>query len=81
MGFIVAAANTTNTGSGREMLAGPDDLTRFNGDPASPFYNKVGLTRVGATATPRTSPSGRAPTAPRRSGSGYQTNAPLEALA
>jgi len=49
MGFIVAAANTTNTGSGREMLAGLDNLTRFNSDPASPFYNKVDLTRVGAT--------------------------------
>ena len=49
MGFIVAAANTTNAGSGHEMLAGLDNLTRFNSDPASPFYNKVDLTRVGAT--------------------------------
>lgn len=48
-GFIVAAANTTNAGSGQEMLAGLDNLTTFDGDPASPFYGKVDLTRVGAT--------------------------------
>ena len=48
-GFIVAAANTTNAGSGQEMLAGLDNLTAFNSDPASPFYNKVDLTRVGVT--------------------------------
>jgi pimeloyl-ACP methyl ester carboxylesterase len=48
-GFIVAAANTTNAGTGREMLAGLDSLTAFNSDPASPFHQKVDLTRVGAT--------------------------------
>jgi dienelactone hydrolase len=47
-GFIVAAAYTTNAGSGQEMLAGLDNLTAFNADPASPFYRKVDLNRVGA---------------------------------
>ena len=48
-GFIVAAANTTNSGTGREMLAGLDELTRMNADPASTFSGKVDLTRVGST--------------------------------
>jgi fermentation-respiration switch protein FrsA (DUF1100 family) len=47
-GFIVAAANTTNAGSGQEMLAGLTSLTTFNGDPSSVFYGKVDLTRVAA---------------------------------
>ncbi len=48
-GFIVAAANTTNAGSGAEMLQGLDQLTTFNATPTSPFYGKVNLTRVGTS--------------------------------
>jgi hypothetical protein len=45
-GFIVAAANTSNAGSGREMLAGLDNLTAFNSQQGNRFYGKVDLTRV-----------------------------------
>jgi hypothetical protein len=48
-GFIIAAANTSNAGSGQEMLAGLDNVTAKNGQAGSPLYNKVALDRVGAT--------------------------------
>src|SRR4051812_35554964 len=48
-GFIVAAANTPQAGSGQEMLAGLDNLTRFNSQPGHRFHGKVDLDRVGAT--------------------------------
>ena len=48
-GFIVAAANTTNAGSGQQMLAGLDNLTAFDADPASVFHEKVDLARVATT--------------------------------
>jgi hypothetical protein len=48
-GFVVAAANTPQAGTGREMLAGLDTLTRFNSTPGNRFYGKVDLDRVGAT--------------------------------
>ena len=48
-GFIVAAANTTQSNSGSEMLAGIDRLTTLNADSTSPFYGKVDLTRIGAS--------------------------------
>lgn len=47
-GFVIAAAFTSNAGSGQEMLAGLDQLEAWNADPASPFHNKIDLTRVGA---------------------------------
>jgi predicted dienelactone hydrolase len=48
-GFIVAAANTSNAGTGREMLAGLDNLTQKNAASSGPFYEKVDLGKVGAT--------------------------------
>jgi pimeloyl-ACP methyl ester carboxylesterase len=45
-GFIVAAAFTSNAGSGREMLAGLDKLTRLNEDSESPFYRHVDVGTV-----------------------------------
>lgn len=48
-GFIVAAANTSNAGSGQEMLAGIDNLTTFNSQSGSRFYNRVDLDHIGAT--------------------------------
>ncbi|MFH8343754.1 acetylxylan esterase [Streptomyces sp. NPDC018045] len=48
-GFIVAAARTTWSGSGREMLAGIDHLARENGTPGSVYEGKVDLSEVGAT--------------------------------
>lgn len=48
-GFIVAAANTANAGSGEEMLQGLDDLTQWNSDGSSRFNGRVDLDNVGAT--------------------------------
>lgn len=48
-GFIVAAANTSNAGSGAQMLDGLDNLTSFNGDSSSRYYQRVDLDNVGAT--------------------------------
>jgi pimeloyl-ACP methyl ester carboxylesterase len=48
-GFIVAAANTSNAGTGQEMLAGLDNLTAKNGQAGSPFYGRVDLGNVGVT--------------------------------
>lgn len=45
-GFIVAAAYTSNAGSGQEMLAGLDNLTAFDADSTSVFHEHVDLTRV-----------------------------------
>jgi hypothetical protein len=48
-GFIVAAANTGNAGSGAEMLACLDYLTEQDGVAESPYFGKVELTRVGSS--------------------------------
>jgi Chlorophyllase enzyme len=45
-GFIVAAANTSNAGTGQEMLQGLDTLTERNGASGDRFYQKVDLERV-----------------------------------
>jgi hypothetical protein len=48
-GFIVAAANTSNAGSGQEMLQGLATLTTWNGQSGNRFYQKVDLENVGTT--------------------------------
>jgi len=48
-GFIVAAANTANAGSGQEMLAGLSNLATFNSQSSSRFFNRVDLDNVGST--------------------------------
>ena len=48
-GFVVAAANTSNAGSGNEMLAGLDNLTVFNGQSGNRFFGHLDLGHVGAT--------------------------------
>jgi hypothetical protein len=48
-GFIVAAANTTNAGSGQEMLQGLATLTTWNGQSGNRFYQKVDVEHVGTT--------------------------------
>ncbi|SDH87807.1 Chlorophyllase enzyme [Actinokineospora alba] len=48
-GFIVAAANTKQSGSGREMLAGLDYLATRNTTPGDAYAGKVDLTKVAAT--------------------------------
>jgi hypothetical protein len=48
-GFIVAAANTSNAGTGNEMRQGLDTLTRRNGAAGDRFYQKVDVENVGTT--------------------------------
>jgi dienelactone hydrolase len=48
-GFIVAAANTSNSGTGREMIAGLDNLTRMHNQSGNRFSGKVDLERVAAS--------------------------------
>ncbi|MGW0904157.1 poly(ethylene terephthalate) hydrolase family protein [Streptomyces sp. NPDC002853] len=48
-GFIVVAANTTQSGSGTAMLDGIDVLRKTVADPRSPYYGKVDLDKVGAS--------------------------------
>jgi len=48
-GFIVAAANTSNAGTGQEMLQGLTNLTAFDGQAGNRFFGRVDTTRVGAT--------------------------------
>lgn len=48
-GFIVAAANTTNAGSGTAMLACLTLMQNNNANPASRFFQRVDVTRVGAS--------------------------------
>ncbi|WP_156753307.1 poly(ethylene terephthalate) hydrolase family protein [Actinokineospora pegani] len=47
-GFIVAAANTPQSNSGQEMLAGLSWLRAANANPVSPYRGKVDLDHVGA---------------------------------
>jgi hypothetical protein len=48
-GFIVAAANTMNAGTGAEMLDGAMWLIEENGRAGSPFFAKVRTDRIGAS--------------------------------
>ncbi len=48
-GFIVAAANTTNAGTGAEMLDGAMWLIEENARAGSPFFEKVETSRIGAS--------------------------------
>jgi pimeloyl-ACP methyl ester carboxylesterase len=47
-GFVVAAANTTQSGSGKEMLDGARFLIAEDNRPGSVFYGKIDETAVGA---------------------------------
>lgn len=48
-GFVVAAANTPNAGTGEEMLAGARWLIAEDQRPASIFYGHIDETEVGAS--------------------------------
>jgi predicted dienelactone hydrolase len=48
-GFVVAAANTPNAGSGQDMLACLDWLTAENARAGGPFEGKLDLEKVGAS--------------------------------
>jgi hypothetical protein len=47
-GFVVIAPDTTNSGSGQEMLDAVDFLKRQDSDPASVFYQTLDTDNVGA---------------------------------
>ena len=47
-GFVVAAVNTTNAGTGVEMIGCLDYLTAENGKAGEPMRGKLDLTKVGA---------------------------------
>ncbi|MDJ0106301.1 hypothetical protein QM646_07770 [Rhodococcus erythropolis] len=47
-GFVVIAADNTNTGSGQEMLQAVDFLRLQNSDPSSIFYQSLDTGNVGA---------------------------------
>ncbi|MGH3712285.1 MAG: hypothetical protein ACRDT4_02315 [Micromonosporaceae bacterium] len=47
-GFVVAAANTTQSGSGQEMLAGARFLIAEDQRSGSVFYGKIDETKIGA---------------------------------
>ncbi|RZQ60132.1 acetylxylan esterase [Amycolatopsis suaedae] len=47
-GFVVAAANTTQSGSGREMLAGARFLIDEDKRPGSVFHGRIDETKIGA---------------------------------
>jgi pimeloyl-ACP methyl ester carboxylesterase len=47
-GFVVAAANTPNAGSGQAMLAGATLLIDENGRPGSPYFQKIDVDHIGA---------------------------------
>ncbi|GAA4540724.1 poly(ethylene terephthalate) hydrolase family protein [Amycolatopsis samaneae] len=48
-GFVVAAADTINAGSGREMLDGAATLIAENGRAGSEYHQKIDVGHVGAT--------------------------------
>ena len=48
-GFVVAAADTPNSGTGREMLAGARTLVAENARPGSKYYGRIDTAHVGAT--------------------------------
>lgn len=47
-GFVVAAADTPNAGSGREMLDGAAALIRANDTPGSRYFGRIDTGRIGA---------------------------------
>ncbi|MGI5129293.1 chlorophyllase/cutinase-like alpha/beta fold protein [Pseudonocardia sp. CA-107938] len=48
-GFVVAAANTPNAGSGTEMLAGATRLISENDRPDSPYHQRIDTAHIGAS--------------------------------
>ena len=73
-GFIVAAANTSNAGSGNEMLQGLTQLTQWNGQAGNRFNGRVDTANVGSTG--HSQGGGGAINAAKNQG--VKTTAPLE---
>ena len=47
-GFVVVASNSTATGSGTQITAAANAMVAANGNPSSPFYQKLNTTKVAA---------------------------------
>ncbi len=47
-GFVVVASTSTQTGTGKELVAGVDYLARANADAASRFHGRLDLGHIGA---------------------------------
>lgn len=47
-GFVMVCSNSTNTGTGKAMIAGIDLVNNENNSSSSPFYHKLNLNAVGA---------------------------------
>ena len=73
-GFIVAAANTSNAGSGSEMLQGLTQLSQWNGQSGNRFFQRVDTANVGSTG--HSQGGGGAINAAKNQG--VKTTAPLE---
>lgn len=73
-GFIVAAANTSNAGSGTQMLEGLAQLRTWNGQSGNRFNQRVDLQNVGSTG--HSQGGGGAINAAKDQG--VKTTAPLE---
>lgn len=73
-GFIVAAANTSNAGSGNEMLQGLTQLRTWSGTAGNRFNGRVDLNNVGSTG--HSQGGGGAINAAKNQG--VKTTAPLE---
>jgi hypothetical protein len=73
-GFIVAAANTSNAGSGTQMLQGLTTLRNWNGQAGNRFNGRVDLANVGSTG--HSQGGGGAINAAKDQG--VKTTAPLE---
>jgi len=73
-GFVVAAANTSNAGSGSQMLQGLTQLSQWNGQSSNRFYQRVDLANVGSTG--HSQGGGGAINAAKNQG--VKTTAPLE---
>ncbi|MFJ1766877.1 acetylxylan esterase [Amycolatopsis sp. NPDC088138] len=48
-GFVVAAADTVNSGTGREMLDGARTLVAENARPGSAYFGRIDTAHIGAT--------------------------------
>jgi hypothetical protein len=73
-GFIVAAANTTNAGSGTEMLQGLTQLTTWSNQSGHRFFQRVDTANVGSTG--HSQGGGGAINAAKNAG--VKTTAPLQ---
>jgi hypothetical protein len=92
-GFVVAAANTTQAGSGADMLGCLDWLTTQNAEAGGPYSGKLDLNKVGASGhsqggggammagrDPRvktTAPIMPATQSPRYAGTPFQAHGPI----